>query len=168
MNKSSKKINQRACYNRISSWSPVPCEKPGPRASVTTITSAFGLGFCLLSPSGHVFHTARETMIKFYIIALWGWVSRGVLPVTCCEHGPPSIETVHFSKFSIATNILFNLIPFNLVKQVFRFPWPLFICVPWQPVHSNSANTLAPWSEPKIAYFKALKFTFMWIKHRKN
>ena len=25
------------------------------RASVTTKTSAFGLGFCLLSPSGHVF-----------------------------------------------------------------------------------------------------------------
>ena len=42
------------------------------------------------------------------IIALWGWFSRDVLPVTCCEHGPPSIATVHFSKFSIATNILFN------------------------------------------------------------
>ena len=26
----------------------------------------FGLGFCLLSPSGHVFHTAWETMIKSY------------------------------------------------------------------------------------------------------
>ena len=33
----------------------MPCEKHGPRASVTTKTSAFGLGFCLLSPSGHVF-----------------------------------------------------------------------------------------------------------------
>ena len=42
------------------------------------------------------------------IIALWGWFSRDVLPVTSCEHGPPSIATVHFSKFSIATNILFN------------------------------------------------------------
>ena len=61
-----KKINQWACYNRIWSWSPMPCEKHGPRASVTTKTSAFGLGFCLLSPSGHVFHTARETMIKSY------------------------------------------------------------------------------------------------------
>ena len=29
--------------------------KHGPRASVTTKTSAFGLGFCLLIPSGHVF-----------------------------------------------------------------------------------------------------------------
>ena len=66
MNKTWKKINQTACYNRIWSWSPVPCEKHGPRASVTTKTSAFGLGFCLLSPSGHVFHTARETMIKSY------------------------------------------------------------------------------------------------------
>ena len=66
MNKTKKKINQWACYNRIWSWSPMPCEKHGPRASVTTKTSAFGLGFCLLSPSGHVFHTAWETMIKSY------------------------------------------------------------------------------------------------------
>ena len=55
MNKTWKKINQRACYNRIWSWSPVPCEKHGSWASVTTKTSAFGLGFCLLNPSGHVF-----------------------------------------------------------------------------------------------------------------
>ena len=66
MNNTWKKINQRACYNSIWSWSPMPCEKHGPRASVTTKTSAFGLGFCLLSPSGHVFHTAWETMIKSY------------------------------------------------------------------------------------------------------
>ena len=31
-----KKINQQACYNRIWSWSPMPCEKHGPWASVTT------------------------------------------------------------------------------------------------------------------------------------
>ena len=43
-----------------------------------------------------------------HIIALWGWFSHDVLPVTCCEHGPPSIATVHFLKFSIATDILFN------------------------------------------------------------
>ena len=61
-----KKINQWACYNRIWSWSSMSCEKHGPRASVTTRTSAFGLGFCLLSPSGHAFHTAWETMIKSY------------------------------------------------------------------------------------------------------
>ena len=67
MNRTQKTINQRVCYNRIWSWSPMPCEKHGPRASVTTKTSAFGLGFCLLSPSGHVFHTAWETMIKSYI-----------------------------------------------------------------------------------------------------
>ena len=64
MNKTWKKINQRACYNRIWSWSPVPCEKHGSWASVTTKTEAEGRGFCLLSPSGHVFHTARQTMIK--------------------------------------------------------------------------------------------------------
>ena len=65
-----KKIKRWACYNRIWSWSPMPCEKHGPRASVTTKTSAFGLGFCLLSPSGHVFHTAWETMIKSYTMTL--------------------------------------------------------------------------------------------------
>ena len=48
----------------------MPCEKHGPRASVTTKTSAFGLGFCLLSPSGHDFHTAWETMIKSYTMTL--------------------------------------------------------------------------------------------------
>ena len=42
------------------------CEKHGPWASVSTKTSAFGLGFCPLSPSGHVFHTTWETMIKTY------------------------------------------------------------------------------------------------------
>ena len=66
MNKTRKKINQRVCYNRIWSWSPMLCEKHGPQASVTTKTSAFGLSFCLPSPSGHVFHTAWETMIKSY------------------------------------------------------------------------------------------------------
>ena len=71
VNKNTEKINKRACYNRIWSWSPMPCEKHGPRASVTTKTSAFGLGFCLLSPLGHVFHTAWETMIKSYNTTRW-------------------------------------------------------------------------------------------------
>ena len=56
----------------------MPCEKHGPRASVTTKTSAFGLGFCLLSPSGHVFHTARETMIKSYIGAGSGLMPQAI------------------------------------------------------------------------------------------
>ena len=68
MNKTWEKINQRACYTSIWSWSPMPCEKHGPRASVTTKTSAFGLGLCLLRPLGHVFYTAWETMIKSYNI----------------------------------------------------------------------------------------------------
>ena len=59
--------------------------------------------------------------VVIIILALWGWFRHDVLPVTCCEHGPPSIATVHFWKFPIATNILFNLIPFNPIKQVFRF-----------------------------------------------
>ena len=29
--------------------------------------------------------------------ALWGWFCHDVLPVTWCEHGPPSIVTVNFS-----------------------------------------------------------------------
>ena len=61
------KINQRAFYDRIWSWSLVPCEKHGPRDSVDKNQGLFGLGICLPSPSGHVFHTARETMIKSYI-----------------------------------------------------------------------------------------------------
>ena len=70
---------KRACYNSIWSWSPMPCEKDGPRASVTTKTSAFGLGFCLLSPSGHVFHTAWETMIKSYNIKCQQYHSVGII-----------------------------------------------------------------------------------------
>ena len=42
------------------------------------------------------------------IIALCGWFNRYVLPVTCCEHGPPSIAIAHFSKLSIGTTILAN------------------------------------------------------------
>ena len=42
------------------------------------------------------------------IIALWGWFSRDMLPVTCCEYGPSSIATVHFSKFSTTTTISFS------------------------------------------------------------
>ena len=37
-----------------------------PLASVMTKTSVFSLGFCLLSPSGQVFNSAWETMIKSY------------------------------------------------------------------------------------------------------
>ena len=87
-----KKINQWACYNRIWSWSPMQCEKHDPGASVTTKTSAFGLGFCLLSPSGHVFHTAWETMIKSYIIAynVPGWLLKWLNSITA--HGSVSNE----------------------------------------------------------------------------
>ena len=86
------KINQWACYNRIWSWSPMPCEKHGPRASVTTKTSAFGLGFCLLNPSGHVFHTAWETMIKSYNISQtysdFTMLILGPTPINCLEWWP--------------------------------------------------------------------------------
>ena len=45
------RINDRACR---------------PSASVKTKTSVFSLSFCLLSPSGQVFNSAWETMIKSY------------------------------------------------------------------------------------------------------
>ena len=53
-----------------------------------------------------------------------------------------------------------------LVK--YGFSWQLFFCVPWQPVHSNSAISLATMKWGKSAHFKALKFIFMWIKHGKK
>ena len=68
----------------------------------------------------------------------------------------------------MATNILFHWIPFNSVKQVYRFSWQLFFCVPLQPVHSNSVISLATMKWAKIAHFKALKLIFMWIKHGKK
>ena len=52
----------------------------------------------------------------------WSWADKSCYwSVACCEHGSPSITKVHFSKFSIATNISFNWIPVNQVNQVFRF-----------------------------------------------
>ena len=45
------------------SWSPMPCEKHGPWASVTTKTS----GFVYWVPRAMFFYTAWETMIKSYI-----------------------------------------------------------------------------------------------------
>ena len=67
------------------------------------------------SPVTGEFPSQRPVMRSFdvffdlhLIIALGGWFCRDVLPVTCWEHCPPSIATAHFSKFSIATNVLFN------------------------------------------------------------
>ena len=116
-----KKINQWACYNRIWSWSPMPCEKHGPRASVTTKTSAFGLGFCLLSPSGHVFHTAWETMIKSYRTrarAKQEVKSRGRSPrdLTYCSHKPECIGTTNPDRSVLITIITwhFQFHPLNV------------------------------------------------------
>ena len=67
-------------------------------------------GRCVLIKPGlilglHPANKIRYLSPMYTIIALWGWFNRDVLPVMCCEHGPPGIATVHFSKFSIATNI---------------------------------------------------------------
>ena len=76
--RSKKSIRKRAIIG-FDHGPPCRVKKHGPRVSVTTKTSAFGLGFCLLSPSGHVFHTSLETMIKSYIIK---WL-RGLLARNC-------------------------------------------------------------------------------------
>ena len=69
----------------------------------------FGITSCKINNIGEIALSCDAFMLcRRHIIALWGWFCRDVLPVTCCEHGPPIIATVHFSKFSIATNILFN------------------------------------------------------------
>ena len=55
---------------RIWSWSPVLCEKHGPRDSVDKNRGRRPKFLSLLRPEGHVFHTARETMIKSYYSTL--------------------------------------------------------------------------------------------------
>ena len=57
-------------YCRIWSWSPVLCEKHGPRDSVDKNRDRRPRFISLLRPEGHVFHTARETMIKSYYSTL--------------------------------------------------------------------------------------------------
>ena len=112
VNKTWKIFNQRACYNRIWSWSPMPCEKHGPRASVTTKTSAFGLGFCLLSPSGHVFHTAWETMIKSYNM-LW----------VCFTWNAATS-----AKYSVINRIINSYVPCHELCECWIFPMTIMIC----------------------------------------
>ena len=76
---------------------------PSQRASNA---ESFSMSSCYPVPSGCWENLVHKWLC--HIIALWGWFSRDMLPVTCCKHGPPSIATVHFSKFSIATNISLN------------------------------------------------------------
>ena len=58
---------------RIWSWSPMPCEKHGPRDSVDKNRGRRPRFLSLLRPEGHVFHTAWETMIKCYYSTLADW-----------------------------------------------------------------------------------------------
>ena len=58
---------------KIWSWSPVPCEKHGPRDSGDKNRGRRPRFFSLLRPEGHVFHTAWETMIKSYHCTLADW-----------------------------------------------------------------------------------------------
>ena len=58
---------------RIWSWSPMPCEKHGPRDSVDKNRGRRPRFLSLLRPEGHVFHTAWETLIKSYYSTLADW-----------------------------------------------------------------------------------------------
>ena len=58
---------------RIWSWSPMPCEKHGPRDSVDKNRGRRPRFLSLLRSEGHVFHTAWETMIKSYYSTLTDW-----------------------------------------------------------------------------------------------
>ena len=66
-----KKINQWACYNRIWWWSPMPCEKHGPRD---------GRGFCRNWGPRAIFFTrhgrpwSNPTWITFTIIEIQIWL----------------------------------------------------------------------------------------------
>ena len=64
-------LNKR-CF-RIWSWPPMPCEKHGLRDSVDIKRGWRPRCLSLLRPEGHVFHTARETMIKSYYTMLTDW-----------------------------------------------------------------------------------------------
>ena len=57
----------------IWSWSPMLCEKHGPRDSVDKNRGRRPRFLSLLRPEGHVFHTAWETMIKCYYSTLAVW-----------------------------------------------------------------------------------------------
>ena len=57
---------------------------------------------------------------------------------------------------------------YNLVTHVFRFSWQLFICFPWQPVHSNSAISLATMKRAKICLLKRTKIHIYVNKKQKN
>ena len=60
-------------YCRIWSWSPMSCEKHGPRDSVDKNRGRRPRFLSLLRPEGHVFHTAWKTMIKSYYNTLADW-----------------------------------------------------------------------------------------------
>ena len=58
---------------RIWSWSPMLCEKHGPRDLVDINRGWRPRFLSLLRPEGRVFHTAWETMIKSYYSTLADW-----------------------------------------------------------------------------------------------
>ena len=66
-------IMASSVWCRIWSWSPMLCEKHGPRDSVDKNRGRRPRFLSLLRPEGHVFHTAWETMIKCYYSTLADW-----------------------------------------------------------------------------------------------
>ena len=76
------------------------------------------------------------------IIAIWGWFSHDVLPVTCCEHGPPGIATVHFyaSAFRRRRHYVFGLSVRPSVRPSVRsLKYPILTCT-W--VHWSTRPTV--------------------------
>ena len=104
-----------------------------------TKTSAFGLGFCLLSPWGHVFHTAWETMIKSYIILccimLWWYCMKCVVVLI---HGG-------WDKLAVILQIKLSDAFYWMKICEFRLKFlSLFLRVQLTIFHIGSDNGLAP------------------------
>ena len=118
--KHGKKICQRACYNRIWSWSPMPCEKHGRRASVTTKASAFGLGFVHWVPRAMFFTQHGRP-----------WSN----PTTCNGQNTHWRKAHRvFFKYNV-TNVLLDNITFHgpWISEFLLFVLEVAVALPWCP-----------------------------------
>ena len=97
----------------------------------------------------HVHYTSVffAVSINSYL-ALWEWFSRDVLPLTCCEHGPPGKTTAHFSKCLIATLFCSTKYHFTQSNKCSGLQDNYSLVS-----HSNSVMSQATIMWPKIANF---------------
>ena len=133
VNKTRKRINQRVCYNMIWSGSPMLCGKHSPRASVTTKTSALGLGFCLLSPLGPCFSHGMgdHDQILQYIgrhrlfTGLWhGFVSHGQVCDLHYIYGCFKALVYNHASFNKITNL--NIGKYKLFDSLWSYDFNWF------------------------------------------